>query len=361
MKRILVLILMIVCVSKLSAQTPESVVRNYVRVLNDWLASPYDMQKREQVASILKPANKKCTVKDEIVALYNADAGSMETDVNGYLVIFSEKTKRQTVHIEVQSLKQSSQAGISIVTVILNYTGGVSLVTATDFWVFDNKIGYIVTNDIERYKLKNEIQENVIENGEHSYVDLGLPSGTLWATCNVGANNPWEYGDYFAWGETTPKTRYEYDNYKYSVGLKFTKYCSKSDYGLNGFTDNLSILQTSDDAARANWGLHWGIPTIAQCRELCNYCTWKWTKKNKVYGYEVKGRNGKKIFLPAAGTKHEIPWVGTNGNYWTTSLDSYTPNAETLFFNINAPNGPLINISALNRYTGGAIRAVYKR
>ena len=95
----------------------------------------------------------------------------------------------------------------------------------------------------------------------HEYVDLGLPSGTLWATCNVGATTPEGYGDYFAWGETTPKSVYNWDTYQYSNGgytyidefrPYFTKYCNKSEYGYNGYTDTLTILQAGDDAATAN-------------------------------------------------------------------------------------------------------------
>ena len=93
----------------------------------------------------------------------------------------------------------------------------------------------------------------------HEYVDLGLPSGTLWATCNVGADTPESYGDYFAWGETEPKTTYDWSTYKYCVGEydRLTKYCSDTTYGYNGFTDNLYVLQLSDDAASVNWGEGW--------------------------------------------------------------------------------------------------------
>ena len=93
----------------------------------------------------------------------------------------------------------------------------------------------------------------------HDYIDLGLPSGTMWATCNVGAENPEGYGDYFAWGETQPKAIYTDSNYVYSNGgcEDFTKYCTKPEFGYNGFTDNLKTLQPSDDAATVNWGEGW--------------------------------------------------------------------------------------------------------
>ena len=106
----------------------------------------------------------------------------------------------------------------------------------------------------------------------HEYVDLGLPSGTLWATCNVGADTPESYGDYFAWGETEPKTTYDWSTYKYCVGEydRLTKYCSDTTYGYNGFTDDLYVLQPSDDAATVNWGEGWRTPKV---RKLWNCWT----------------------------------------------------------------------------------------
>ena len=102
------------------------------------------------------------------------------------------------------------------------------------------------------------------------WVDLGLPSGTLWATCNVGANAPEEYGDYFAWGETQSKDYYYWDTYQYCMGSSatMTKYCNKSNYGYNGFTDNLTTLLPEDDAATANWGTDWRMPTRDEWDEL---------------------------------------------------------------------------------------------
>ena len=125
----------------------------------------------------------------------------------------------------------------------------------------------------------------------HDYVDLGLPSGTLWATCNIGADSPEDYGLYFAWGETVPyggtdesnamnysyastytKTYYDWSTYKFCNGLSstMTKYCSNSSYGNNGFTDTLTELVPEDDAATANWGSEWCMPTIEQFMELIN-------------------------------------------------------------------------------------------
>ena len=156
----------------------------------------------------------------------------------------------------------------------------------------------------------------------HDYVDLGLPSGTKWATCNVGATKPEEYGDYYAWGETEPKTTYDWSTYKWCNGDSDTqtKYCTDSGYGT---VDNKTVLELADDAARANWGGAWRMPTDAEWTELRENCTWTWTTKNGVNGYEVKSNiNGNSIFLPAAGYRNLVGSydAGIFGNYWASSL-----------------------------------------
>lgn len=163
----------------------------------------------------------------------------------------------------------------------------------------------------------------------HDYVDLDLPSGTLWATCNVGANASEEYGDYFAWGETATKTTYNWSTYKYCYngdGNQLTKYCNNSIYGYFGFTDTLVILQPEDDAATANWGSGWCIPTVDQWRELRDNTTNIWTTRNGVNGRLFTAANGNSLFLPAAGTFAG----GTDnlvlaGNYWSNALDTDYP------------------------------------
>lgn len=156
----------------------------------------------------------------------------------------------------------------------------------------------------------------------HAYVDLGLPSGTLWATCNVGANTPEGYGNYYAWGETTTKLTYNWSNYRYCNGSynTLTKYCSSSSYGNNGFTDNLTTLQFSDDAARANWGSDWRIPTRAEWKELENNTTVTWTTQNGVCGRKFTASNGNSLFLPAAGYRDDSSLYldGACGRYWSS-------------------------------------------
>ncbi len=159
----------------------------------------------------------------------------------------------------------------------------------------------------------------------NGYVDLGLPSGTLWATCNVGANLPEEYGNYYAWGETEPKTIYNWDSYKWSHGdsEQLTKYCTNADYGYNGFTDNLTVLEACDDAAATNLGNDWCMPSDLQWEELACY-SWKiWTTKNGVNGLRFIGPNGHSVFLPAEGVYDDyegLIYQGDEGYYWSSGL-----------------------------------------
>ncbi len=165
----------------------------------------------------------------------------------------------------------------------------------------------------------------------YRYVDLGLPSGTLWATCNVGANNPWDYGDYFAWGETNTKSQYDWSTYKYANGdpRSLTKYCNQSSCGNNGYTDRRNVIEKDDDIAYQIWGSDWCMPSPKQFQELCDHCISEWD--DNYQGKGINGRvfkskkNGNTIFFPAAGWKSEkggvILDIGDNGqgNYWASS------------------------------------------
>ena len=188
-------------------------------------------------------------------------------------------------------------------------------------------------------------------------VDLGL--SVLWATCNVGANSPEDYGDYFAWGETTPKEQYDWTTYKYCAGssLTMTKYCSQSSYGNNGFTDSKTVLDPEDDAAVVNWGGNWRMPTDEEMTELREQCTWTWTTQNGVNGYKVVGHNGNSIFLPAAGFMNESGFnsAASDGDYWSSSLNTSDPN-HAYYVNFNSSN--VIRYDCFNRYTGRSVRPV---
>ena len=160
-------------------------------------------------------------------------------------------------------------------------------------------------------------------NNGYEYVDLGL--SVKWATMNIGANASEEYGDYFAWGETEPKDYYDWSTYKWCKGSynTLTKYCIESDYGT---VDNKTVLELSDDAAHANWGSTWRMPTSNEFQELRTECSWEWTTQNGVNGMKVTGPNGNSIFLPAAGYRNDsndssLSSVGNDGHYWSSSLD----------------------------------------
>ena len=165
---------------------------------------------------------------------------------------------------------------------------------------------------------------------DHAYVDLGLPSGLLWATCNVGADNPEDYGDYFAWGETQPKDTYNWSTYQYCMGSEntLTKYCDNSDYGYNGFIDNLTSLLPEDEASTANWGSSdWRMPTAEEWHELFSCTVWYWTTQNGVYGHLFTAYNGSSLFLPAAGYRYDssLYYAGSYGFYWSSSLVTDIP------------------------------------
>ena len=174
----------------------------------------------------------------------------------------------------------------------------------------------------------------------YEYVDLGL--SVKWATCNVGANKPEEYGDYFAWGETRPKAIYSWSTYKWCNGSEATliKYNTDSDYG---YVDNKTELEASDDAASVNWGGNWRMPTKAEQDELRTECTWTKTTQNGVTGYKVTsnkaGYTDKYIFLPAAGSRSysDLEYVGSGGYFWSSSLGTsiYTSDACYLRFYFN--------------------------
>lgn len=190
----------------------------------------------------------------------------------------------------------------------------------------------------------------------HDYVDLGLPSGTLWATCNVGAKNPEEYGDYFAWGETETKEIYYWRTYKWCQGdwTTLTKYCFQNYYGT---VDDKAELEPSDDAARVKWGPSWQIPTMAQQDELRECCTWLWTTRNGVNGYQGTGPNGNTLFLPAAG------YIDGNRPISEGSFGFYWSNSVVLGFSIYAYSqdffsGSIPGLDNHDRSLGMPIRAV---
>lgn len=195
--------------------------------------------------------------------------------------------------------------------------------------------------------------------GEYTYVDLGLPSGMLWATCNVGAAKSYESGFYFAWGETTPREIFSWENYLLCEGeKKQKKYVSSVWYGN---VDGKTVLEAEDDAATVNWGEGWRMPTAEEQQELINGCTWKLTDNFKETG--VAGQvgtsktNGNIIFIPLIGKSDTGEYVEANvrGDYWSSSLDE--SKSSTAYFT-SAIYGEIKLYNLGGRYVGRGVRAV---
>jgi hypothetical protein len=219
-----------------------------------------------------------------------------------------------------------------------------------------------VNNDTEVNIADVNAVINIILNPEpadnHEWVDLGLPSGTLWATMNVGANAPEQYGDYFAWGETEPKDIYKWTTYKWCNGTNntLTKYCTDSSCGYNGFVDNKTELEPSDDAACAHFP-DGCMPSVEQIQELCDCCTWQWTEMNGVNGQLVTGPNGATMFLPAAGHRYDdkLQNVGSSCYYWSRTIFPNYPYyyAYRLYF-----TSEQVDWGIISRMYGFPVRAV---
>ena len=227
----------------------------------------------------------------------------------------------------------------------------------------------------------------------HEYVDLGLPSGLKWATCNVGAEKPEDYGKYYAWGETSAygeapsaypsdytktqnssytgqstETVYDWSHYKYMTnGSSSWSGCSKYTFADNqksgcwysGDTfigDNKKVLDLEDDAAHVNWGGDWRMPTKEEQDELRTKCKWTWGSQNGVNGYTVVGPNGNSLFLPAAGYRYgsDLDGAGSYGYYWSSSLSSdYSSYAYYLYFYSGS-----VDWGSNSRSSGRAVRPV---
>ncbi|MCQ2135843.1 MAG: DUF1566 domain-containing protein [Bacteroidales bacterium] len=189
-------------------------------------------------------------------------------------------------------------------------------------------------------------------------VDLGL--SVKWADINIGASDPDDYGDYFAWGETAPKASYNLSTYKYfdSFHPAYTKYVTKDTFGK---IDNKSVLESSDDAASALWGGSWRMPTRDEFKELISNCTWTWKTYDSVMGYEVRsnkaGYTDRVIFLPTAGLRGIDGVIyGSEGKYWSSTLETVN-NTGAYLLDFSSSSKTTASYYRLN---GGSIRPVTK-
>ena len=302
--------------------------------------------------------------------LYKSNGQTIEYDVSELdSIAFSEKKPKYVTSFtlsETSITLQPDETKTLTATVLPADADNKALAwTSSDEAVVEvNKNGRIIANANDTYVItysatdgsgvKAECQMTVTSdnlgtiNGR-DYVDLGLPSGTKWATCNVGASSPEEYGDYFAWGETEPKDTYNWDTYFDSDddGDTFNKYNN------NG---GLTELLPEDDAAAVNWGGSWRMPTKAQQDELREYCTREWTTLNGVNGTLVTGPNGNTIFLPAAGLRwYDDFGSGVSyGYYWSSSL---YPDNDYLAYYLSFDSGGW-GWGGDNRGSGRSVRPV---
>lgn len=190
-------------------------------------------------------------------------------------------------------------------------------------------------------------------------IDLGLPSGTKWACCNVGAKSRSDKGSYFAWGELYPKNSYDWDNYKFSDYVVngrgyLNKYCFTS---LHGIVDNRKTLLPEDDVATQKWGRKWCMPTIEDIDEIIEKCAWKHATMSGVKGRMVVGPNGNTIFLPFSGyVTGSLDIRDSNYGYYWSSTVSLSLVADVMYFNDDTAKGT----SEFGRSTGLVIRPVCK-
>lgn len=241
-------------------------------------------------------------------------------------------------------------------------------------------VAYITINEkVYGGTVKSFTTRECKENG-YEFVDLGL--SVKWATCNVGATKPEEYGDYYAWGETEPYYKvgyaqespqahwkdgysagYGWSTYKYckgSTSTTLTKYCNDSSYGKNAYTDTKTTLDPDDDVAHVKWGGDWRMPTKDEFTELLNDCTWTWDMLNGVDGYRVtsnkSGYTDRSIFLPAAGFRWgmNLSRVGSYGYYMSSSLYTDSPDGAWDVYFVSGSH----NTSSSSRYSGQSVRPV---
>lgn len=323
-----------------------------------------------------------------LLTISASDNGTIETDVNGryspgssvtvtakpdadyFFASWSDGStdNPRTITIDKEITITAQFAQNPLVTIIAGSNGSVNGST-NGRYVPGSRITITVTPDADYYFTswsdgntdnprtiivgKEDI--NLTANFFVSIMDLGLESGVLWTTRNLGAIAPWDYGYYYAWGETETKDDYGEETYKYFEGTSFTitKYCNDAEYGYNGFTDALTTLEAADDAATTVIGPDYSMPTNADWKELSNQCYWVWTENynnqnvNGYIVYKAKSADDKgtkvyrgdapaayyslsdpHIFLPAAGYRYNSYHIdiGHNGDYWSVSLYEEDPN-----------------------------------
>ena len=341
MKRLLALSVICLIINCLFAQKPLSLASSFYNTLNNYVLYNDHIEYQK----LMNMCDAGFRVSDRF-AQEQTDIPSPSLLLQNYLELLRDKqVKLAITDMREITLSNHRTEGASTKTVLVNLTLS-SPKTSTYklqnvVYIRNNKIFCIGDYEIDKSgkvltelvnKTNRSSTNNNIHNG-HEYVDLGL--SVMWATCNVGASRPEEFGNYYAWGEVAPKKYYDWTTYKYCNGSykTLTKYNTVSDFGL---VDNKTTLEPNDDAATANWGGEWRTPTKAELEELRKYCTWEWIIIHGIQGSLITSeKNGNTIFWPASGyiyrnsteaCNHKEQYLGgPRGYYWSNVISSSKP------------------------------------
>ena len=349
MKRVLISLLFLQALTALCAQKPLSLVNTFYATLNNYVLQNDHIEYQK----LMNMCDAGFRVSDRF-AQEQSDIPSQSLLLQNYLELLRDKqVKLAITDMREITLSNHRTEGAPTKTVLVNLSLSSPKVSTYKLrnvvYIRNNKIFCVGDYEIDKSgRVLTELVNNTnrtstnnnIHNG-HEYVDLGL--SVMWATCNVGASRPEDYGAYFQWGETKAK----------SVNC-WNTYSKTNSYGKK---DKKILLEITDDAATSNWGGRWRIPTLAEVRELHSQCTWFWTTQNGVNGYIVTGANGNSIFLPAAGFRYDysIGNEGSCGYYWSSVLNTDDVNCACgLYFS----NEEVWLVSVL-RCHGCLVRPIY--
>lgn len=268
------------------------------------------------------------------------------------LLFFTNNSIAQSLNDDINNDGKIDESDVS--ALVEAYVKNEAVTSITDI---DGDNALTIADVTALISLANKNESSDMHNG-HEYVDLGLPSGTLWATCNVDANTPEDGGGAYAWGETELKEDYSWDTYKWATGRPtkdnhtITKYCDRNGYGT---IDGKMTLDAEDDVAHVKWGGSWHIPTDTEWQELMDNCTAEWKRQNGVRGYQFSGNNGKSIFIPVGDYRYNTQVVKGDFEYWSSSLrpDAHATNVNGIW----RANSQL-ELTGMMRYEGHTVRPV---
>lgn len=342
-------------VSIIEVKTSESVTPSEEFETDDETTQVFDQEKQKAEAMA---AERERLLKDAFAKAEQEKAVAEELEkIKNERRAREEKARRQEIERKVERNQRIGISCLSVVFIIgCLYFLGVFIVDGG----FGGSGGVDMMSQSSAQQ-SAQIQTSMpvnpmsgFENG-HEWVDLGLPSGTKWATMNVGASSPSDYGSYFAWGETSPKSSYDFENLKYCLDNKGDKYLKYVTYSKFGTIDNKQELDLSDDAAYENWGSGWRLPSLKQQEELREMCKWEWITMGEHNGYNVIGPNGYSIFLPAAGFRGGSSYfdVGSECHYWSRLLGGSNDSAYCL----SSVSSKIVREAYL-RISGLSVRAV---